>query len=306
MGDLFCRNSRYIYEGKNGEQTLLNFKDYLSNKSRISMHRFPTQKHLTIPEFLFALLEWEQKNRNSLLLPVGLIDGLLANQLIQTSQPIKMLEYGSGQGQLSFYLAELLGAFHEESTLICAHDTIEPEWMDRISKVEHLPKLSFFAGDFGDFQLQEDFFDIVMINGMVNFTEPYQVISDALRLAKNDAVILCYTDDTPLLESSFHLFFEQREEYEISPSSKVMLAKTKDRCWNRQEGSNFAAQALEDIEQAKRMCLAKETDKHTCFSMLDILKQDIKKAIEIGDIDLKLRLLKEKELLLQYALKEKE
>ena len=53
--------------------------------------------------------------------------------------------------------------------------------MERISQVEQLPKVSFFAGDFEDFQLQENFFDIVLVNGMINYTEPYQVISDVVR-----------------------------------------------------------------------------------------------------------------------------
>ncbi len=300
MYKLFFRDLQFIYEGKKGEQVLLNFKDLLSNKSKISIHRLPNQNHHIIYELLMTLINQERKKGDTLELPISLIDVLLANQLMRTSQPVRLLEYGSGQGRLSWHLAELLGAFHEKSTLVCAYDTIEPEWMEQISKVEHLPKLSFFAGDFGHFFLQENFFDIVVINGMVNYTEPYQVILDALRLAKDDAVILCYIDNTPLLESTFCLFFERREEYEVSPSSRIMLAKVKDKCWDRPESINFAVQALEHIEQAKVMCSSKESEKHTLFSMINTLKQDIKNVTEIGEIDLKFQLLKQKEQLLLY------
>lgn len=265
------------------------------------MHRFPGQKNLIIADLLNILIERERKEENSIEISLGLIliDALLTKYLIQTSQPIQVLEYGSGQGRLSCHLAELLGVFHEESILVCAYDTIEPEWMEQISKVERLPKISFFAGDFGNLQLQKDYFDIVIVNGMVNYAEPYQVVLDAIQLAKKNAVIFCYTDNTPLLESVFQLFFERREEYEIIPSSKVMLAEIKDKSWDVHESIDFSKQALEDIERAKSICLSKKSERQMYYSMIDVLKQDIKKAAQIGDVDLKLQLLEQKECLLR-------
>lgn len=302
MSSLFIRDSKFIYQDIAGERMLLNCNAFLENKSRISMHRFQYQSHKTIPELLTSLIEREQKNGNNLEIPFGIIDILLTSQLIQTSQPVRMLEYGSGQGLLSCHLAELLGAFHEKSTLVCAYDTIEPEWMDRISQVNQLPKVSFFAGDFGNFQLQENFFDIVLVNGMINYTEPYQVISDALRLAKDDAVIFCYTNDTPFLENIIQLFFEQREEYEINPSSKIIMANTRGKSWNIHKIADFSTQALKDIEHVKFICSQEMTEKQTCFSMMSVLKQDIKNASKMGNIDLKLKLIDQKELLMKYIL----
>lgn len=303
MSSLFIRDSKFIYQDIAGERMLLNCNAFLENKSRISMHRFQYQLYQTIPELLISLIEREQKNGNNLEIPFGIIDILLTSQLIQTSQPVRMLEYGSGQGLLSCHLAELLGAFHEKSTLVCAYDTIEPEWMEQISQVDQLPKVSFFAGDFGDFQLQENFFDIVLVNGMINYTEPYQVISDALRLAKDDAVIFCYTNDTPFLENVFQLFFEHREEYEINSSNKVLMANIRDKSWNIRNIIDFSTQALEDIEYAKIICSQKVTEKKLCFSMIDTLTQDIKNASRMGDINLKLQLIDQKELLMEYILK---
>lgn len=303
MNGLFYRNSKFIYQGETGERTLLDcsISSYLNNKSQIAMHRLSGQSHNTIPDFLITLIERERNNENNLNLPFGIIDVLLTKQLIKTSQPVRMLEYGSGQGTLSCHLAELLGTFHKESVLVCGHDTIDLEWMEQISKVESLPKISYFAGDFGDFHLQKQFFDIVLINGTVNYSEPYQIVLDAVRLAKEDASIFCFTNSTPLLESIFQLFFEQREEYEISPFSKVIFANVKNNFWNNSKNIDFTAQALHDIEHANIICL-KKASKNISFSMMDILKQDIKKAAELGDIKLKLQLLKQKELLLQYIL----
>lgn len=251
------------------------------------MHRVQDQSHRTIPDLLISLIEHEQKNGNNREIPFGIIDILLASQLMQTSQPVRMLEYGSGQGLLSCHLAELIGAFHEKSTLVCAYDTIEPEWMERISQVEQLPKVSFFAGDFEDFQLQENFFDIVLVNGMINYTEPYQVISDVVRLAKDDAVIFCYTNDTPFLENIFQLFFEHREEYEINSSSKILMANIRDKSWNIHNIVDFSTQALEDIEYAKIICSQKVIEKELCFSMINTLTQDIKICFKNGEYKFK-------------------
>lgn len=287
MNGLFYKNSKFIYQYKTDEQTLLDCKVFLNNKSRISMHRVQDQSHRTIPDLLISLIEHEQKNGNNREIPFGIIDILLASQLMQTSQPVRMLEYGSGQGLLSCHLAELIGAFHEKSTLVCAYDTIEPEWMERISQVEQLPKVSFFAGDFEDFQLQENFFDIVLVNGMINYTEPYQVISDVVRLAKDDAVIFCYTNDTPFLENIFQLFFEHREEYEINSSSKILMANIRDKSWNIHNIVDFSTQALEDIEYAKIICSQKVIEKELCFSMINTLTQDIKICFKNGEYKFK-------------------
>lgn len=303
MNDLFYKNSKFIYQGKTGEQTLLDcsVSACLNNKSQIAMHRLSGQSHNTIPDFLIKLIELERNSGNNLDLPFGIIDILLTRQLIKTSQPIRMLEYGSGQGTLSWHLAELLGTFHKESILVCGHDTINLEWMECISRVKQPPKLSFFAGDFGDFQLQQNFFNIILINGTVNFTEPYQVILDVLRLAKENALIFCYTNNTPFLESIFQLFFEQRKEYEITPSSKVIMANIENNCWNIHKDIDFRSQALHHIEQTK-LIYSKKESKNISFFMINTLKQDIKSAAEIGDIELKLQLLEQKELLIQYIL----
>lgn len=303
MNDLFYKNSKFIYQGKSGEQTLLDcsISSYLNNKSQIALHRLSGQPHNIIPDFLITLIEQERNNGNNLELPFGIIDVLLTKELIKTSQPIKMLEYGSGQGTLSWHLAELLGAFHKESILVCAHDTINLEWMEYISRVKQPPKLSFFAGDFGDFQLQQNFFDIIIINGAVNYTEPYQVILDVLRLAKENSLIFCYTNNSPLLESTFQLFFEQREEYEIALSSKVIMTNKENKCWNIRKDIDFTTQALQDIEQTKLIC-SKKVSKNISFLMINTLKQHIKSAAELGYIDLKLQLLEQKEMLIQYIL----
>lgn len=228
MNSLVYRENKFIYTGAGGEKTLLDCRDYLSNKSRVSLHRLPGQDFLTVPELLVGLIQQEQRGGTGLEFPFGLIDTLIAARLVRTSQPVRVLEYGCADGKLSGHLAKILGAFHEESVLVCAYDTMDElwmQWMERIAALEKLPKISYLAGDYGCLHLQKDYFDIVLINGgMVHFTDPQSVIADALSLAAEGGMILCYADDSPLLESVFKLYFETREEYEISPVSRVLAA----------------------------------------------------------------------------------
>lgn len=292
MGSLYYNNSKFIYEDNGGDaKLLLDCGNYLTNKSRIPMHRLAGMDCLTIPDLLLGLLEREKKNGDDLEFPAALTDILLASRLVKNPRPVNVLEYGSMTGRISLHLAEVLGAFNEESVLVCAYDTIEPEWMERMTQAERLPKLSFFAGDFGNIKLSEHYFDIVVINGMINYLQPEEVINDALRLVTKDGSLICYSEEAPLLESTFKLYFEQREEYEITPSRKVLLAKAKDKCWKKASEQNLYSRVQEDLEKAKTLLLQKQPSKKELSETSECLKKDIQSAVAAGKTDLKIQLI---------------
>lgn len=220
MSSFTIKGSRFIFKDSERERVLLDCTD-----------RLPERDDPTIREVLLDLIRKQQKEAADLAGPFGVLDALLTAHLIRSAKPVKLLEYGSGQGELSVHLARLLGTFHEESTLVCAYDTIELEWMERISHVEHLPRLNFLACDFGNSGLQTNSFDIVVLNGLTDFPQPYDVLKDAVSLAKTDGTLFCYSHDTPLLESVFKLFFETRDEYELTPSRKIMVAEAAQCSW---------------------------------------------------------------------------
>lgn len=292
MGELFYNNSKFIYEGQGGEEkVLLDCGCYLANKSRIPMHRLPGMDYLTVPDLLLGLLDKEKKNGGELEFPAALMDILLAARLIENPRPLNVLEYGSMKGQISLHLAETLGAFHEGSTLVCAYDTIEPEWMARMAQAEYLPRLSFFAGDFGHLMLAEKYFDIVVINGMANYFQPEEIIADSLRLATEDGILMCYSEDTPLLESTFKLYFEEREEYEISPSKKVLLAYVRNRNWQKESKQNLDKQVQEDLEAAVGLLAKKDFSEKAAAEMVVCLRKDIRAAVAAERNDLKMKLM---------------
>lgn len=298
MASLNVCGARFSYEGPEGETVLLDCGDLLSNKSRIPMHRLPGQNHPIIPEILVGLIQKQQGEEDQFTLPFGLMDVLLTSRLIRSAKPVKLLEYGSGQGELSAHLAELLGTFHEESTLVCAYDTIEPAWMERISHVKKPPKLSFLADDFGNLGLQVESFDYIVINGLAEFAAPYEVISDAVRLVKDSGTLICYTNGAPLLESTFKLFFETREEYPITPFVNVMLAESRDCCWREREPADFPAQARRDLAEAKELNLSAAKRKKL-IKLIGQLQKDLQETASAGETELKIRLLDEKEVLIE-------
>lgn len=295
MVSLNLNNGSVAFTGLEGTVVLLDSEKPLENKSRVSMRRLADQKHPIISDILLKLIQRQQEEEADLAVPFGLLDALLTVRLIRSSKPVRVLEYGSGQGELSAHLAELLGTFHEESMLVCAHDTIELEWMERISHVEHLPKLSFLAGDFGALGLQSNSFHMVVINGRTDFQNPYEVVADALRLVRKDGVIFCYTDDCPLLESVFKLFFELREEFVLQPSQKILLADVENVCWQAVEPPH-----IDVNETGKLVKKSIRSGRKAALSAMEVLKSNVDAVARMGEADKKIQLLEQKEKLLEY------
>lgn len=300
MGELFYRDKQFIYMEGGKERVLLNCGDYLANKSRLPMHCLENQNIPTIPDILADLIEYGPQDGDNLKLGAALTDVVLTARLIQTSQPMRVLEYGCQGGKLSFHLAAVLGQFCEESSLVCACDAMDMEWMGIISGVEKLPKISFLAGDYGHLQLQQGYFDVVFINGMVNFADPCQVVADALKLAREDGIIICYCDDSPLLEDVFSLFFEadKREDYHFASFSKLMCGKAADCFWKTwEEEQDFDGRAQEHLRQSEAMLMEGITEKGEAEKLEKALLEDAKTAGVRGKVELKIQLLRQKEKL---------
>ena len=303
MGIFTLTDNIFRYTNQEKTQDLLNLNDYLSNKSKISLHRFPGQEHPIVSDLILRLLQKVKAENEDMTLPVIMMDVLFTTQLIHSSQPFRVLEYGCQDGLLSSHLAELLGFFHQESTFVCACNTLDftsLAWMERIADIEQLPKLSYFAGDYGQLQLEKHSFDIVVINGSENYTEPFQILSDAISLAAEDGILLCYTDHTPLLESTFKLFFEDREEYEITPFQKIYLGRVKDRVWQPERVPDSTEQIRRHLNQAENILSKKKQNHGEIIELVKALYQDSRTAATEGNTYLKIQSLEQRERLLSY------
>lgn len=300
MGKVDFTGSKYIYKDQNTESVLLDCGQFLENKSRIPMHCTQSDKKLTIPILIDRMLE-KAANSQTIALPIAIIDILLTAQLMKTAQPVRILEYGSVQGQVSRHLAEIIGEFNEKSSLVCFHNTIDLEWMEQMADVKTLPQLSFLAGDFGKIQLQEKYFDIVLVNGLANFTEPYEVLSDVLRMAKDGGVVLCYCDRSPFLKHVFQLIFDHTDVYEVTPYQTVMQASAKDYGWVKDENEEKRKQILATLALADALLAEKTQNRQNVADMVRQLQQSLQTAKEIGRPDLKIKLLERKEKLISES-----
>lgn len=300
MGKLAFTDAKFIYVEHHKESVLLDCSQFLENKSRIPMCCIQSDQKLTIPLLIDRMLE-KAANSQTMALPIAIIDILLTAQLMKTAQPVRILEYGSVQGQVSKHLAEIIGEFHEKSSLVCFHNTIDLEWMEQMADVKTLPQLSFLAGDFGKIQLQEKYFDIVLVNGLANFTEPYEVLADVLRMAKDGGVVLCYCDNSPFLKHVFQLMFDFIDVYEVSPHQTVMKASAKDYGWVKDENEEKRKQILATITLADALLAEKIQNRQDAADMVRQLQQSLQTAKEIGRPDLKIKLLERKEKLISEA-----
>lgn len=302
MGDLVYENQKFLYmEGKR-ERVLLDCRDLLSNKSRIPMHCLKEQELRTIPLYLAELMEKESRNQDENGMASALLDVLLAARLIRTSQPVRVLEYGCLGGKLSWHLASVMGAFHEASTLVCACDRMDDGWLAQVADVEKPPRVSFLAGDYGQLPLAPGFFDIVLINGAVDFADPARVLLDARKLAARGGILICWSEDAPLLRDTFRLFFErdQREEYEIDPFRILMTAKAADQSffgWEELSEAAFDRQVQGHLRRAEEVLAGEQADPAGIAVLKKQLLADAKEAAARGDGVRKARVMEVRERL---------
>lgn len=192
MGELNFKDNVLSYTESGQTEVLINFNHIVANKSRVPMNSI-TEDTLVMQDFIGHLTDGHEELAGGIEEAENVQENLLINillisALIPTSLPVKVVELGCTNGILSYYLASVLGRFHPDSSLCCVSDVIgnssENQWLDKITLATQVPKLSMLASDYDDTQLAGNHFDIVLINGTVNFQYPEAVIKEAERLAK--------------------------------------------------------------------------------------------------------------------------
>lgn len=307
MNKIIMEEGIFFYCSTDQRTALLDCNDFISNNSRIAMHGYP--EDLTISKLIIELFEQNSSlsagtGEETLAVGNTLLDVLMAANLCKTALPIKVLEIGAVSGVVSYHLAYMLGKFHPESKLCCVCDTIGNDsgnqWLDRISLIKEPPGLSFLVADYEDTQLQDNSFDITVLNGTVDFMKPLEVIQEARRLTKDRGIVICYSTGGQLLESSFKSCFTQRTEYPLSENCNIMYS------------CNFLnhTDSVKELEQRKIILeyidkVQKEILNRCSFNIEESLNQIevyMKVAIENRDISIKIQLIELKEMLLEYTM----
>ncbi len=290
MNTIDLENDTFIYNGKEKHTVLLDCNNFLSNKSRIPMHSLVGDR--TVPELILLLID----NQDPFAMANLLLDILVTSELIKTAFPVKVLEFGAAGGVVSYHLATLLGKFQPESFLCCVSDSIgsesENRWLDHIVLVNEPPKLSLLAGDYDDTHLQESEFDLIVINGSVNYENPQDVIREAERLIKKDGTIICYSVGSLCLKKDFKAFFSQTVEYPISESENIVIAKSfdkRDKPDQIEEIYSYINQIKKSVVEHRTIIIEDSLDKIQEY--LEIAQRERNTDVKIQLIDLRASLI---------------
>lgn len=311
MGKITIENNVFIYSEADWKKVLLDCTDLMANKSRIPMHSFDGD--LTIPALILNMMKEHEhlsQGKNDSL-EYLLMDVVLISYLIQSPLPVKVLELGCVNGILSYHLATILGKFNKESLLCCVCDVIgnrsDNQWLDRISLVDGMPELSLVVADYDNTQLAKNNFDIVIINGTTDFNDPYKLIKEAEGFLKENGMLICYSDNQPLLESSFQLIFPEREDYTLNPRAGIMIARCRKDVLARdgEESGDWQDEVREYLEEISGVANEKAVKKDIREAVCKLAGY-IDEAIEKKDLDMKVRLIRQREVLLDFMVSLKE
>ena len=234
MTNLRINAQGIFWEDGQGAACLVDFQNYLANKSGLTIQHMPDRSIPSLPQLFLSFFQ-DIKQRfpeNDLLaLSYMLTVALAIPKLSSRSRPMQVLELGCGQGILSFYLAQLMGAMNPDSTLCCVSDALEPDWEPLIAQVERPCKLSYLATDYDSISLSPDFFDLVIVNSSNLPGDARMILSQAVRLCRKDAQIICMAQNDPLYESIFQLYFSQRNCYALTPLCVVQSGELSECTW---------------------------------------------------------------------------
>lgn len=221
---------------------MLDFQNFFINKSRLPMHLITQNKinwfhEDTVFGYLVKLSDkyeqfFQAQNNDTSKLhkhTMLIISLFIAKILVETALPVKVCEIGCDEGSLSYLLAEVTGKFNPSSHLCLVSNTIGNDgnnrFLDAISLCENPPELSVAISDYDNTNLQSDSFDIVVINGNVNYSNPFDVVKEAERLVKKGGNIICYANHTPELESTLKTILDYYEAFCIIPDINILNVK---------------------------------------------------------------------------------
>lgn len=305
MSGTIVTDTHILFATESGNKPLLAISDYLQNKSRIPMHA-DTEAEETIPKFLANTVKRNRElfpNLSSLKEILYLtINTLLAAELIKSSVPVQMAEFGSTYGDISFNLAQTLGKFNPDNSLCLISNTVgnnsENQCLELLLQAELLPEFSLVYADYLKTNLADRCFDMVLINGDVHHEDPYQLIKEAERITKPDGLLLCYTAGDTLLESCFTLIFPEHEKYELATEHLLLTARNQNSWSNQSQADPW--RELPEIYNALKEKLQTDALPETFRGNVKQLNTLIDTAILLQDIPKKLKLIELKNAVLDY------
>jgi len=235
MGNLNIFENKIYFIYDNGKKDcLLDLSDFLSNRSHIPLHSLANIDFETIPDLIKKIIEICD-------LPENEIKGIDGSMLILTSIMIikkymyrakgnNILEIGCTHGILSYFIGIIIN-FFGKSNLHCVSDVIssegESDWLNNIMLLENSDNISITYTNYNNIDLRDSFYDITVINGYDYFENPEDVIRNAVRMTKENGLIVCIGKEQPFLSDMFQKIIDDCDVYSFD-NNNIILTKLLD------------------------------------------------------------------------------
>ena len=299
-----ARNQLVFIQSEGAEpQLLLDCSRPISNRSQLPL--FPARNDPRPSLLQLTAGYMEQCRQDAACQPhqlgFSLLLCLLANELQRTAGPARVLEYGCGNGELSPFLAGLLGGFDQKSALYCLSDSLSPQWAERMAQVSQGPQIKYLVSRYGDSGLGEANFDAVLLNGSRPFRDPQTLLEEALELLTDDGVLLCYTDADPLPDILLALYFDRCERFPLDAQRQITVVRKTDLSWQISTPHSVAAH-MDMLLDKTQTWLDSGTDMAQGAALDRQLDRAADEAVSLDDRRRKQKLLDTREALLNKLL----
>ncbi|WP_281165265.1 hypothetical protein [Liquorilactobacillus sicerae] len=232
MTEISFNGNACIFEDNEGRKSKIFDISYLKNRSSFSIYNFNSSGQLVpeFPQFFKNVLEEidviEPKITNYKKLELIITISLIIKQFFYQPLDYRILEVGCDHGTLSYFVAKVLSAFDDKSQLLCLTDqivnTTQDEWLSKISLLKNTENISRLTTSYDVSWLDQPVYDLIIINGNVDFQHSDRVMKSCLAALKKGGSLICLPANDSFLAESFRLGFSKVKAYNIAKNSKVL------------------------------------------------------------------------------------
>lgn len=318
MGNLSISENKIYFIYDNGEKNcLLDLSDFLSNRSHIPLHSLANVDFKIIPNLIKKIIEICDSPDNeirdidkSMLILTSI---MIIKKYMYRAKGNSILEIGCTSGIMSYFIG-LIVNFFGESNLHCVSDVVNSEgvsdWLNNIMLLENSDDISITYTNYNNINLRDSFYDITVVNGYDYFENPEDVIRNAVRMTKENGLMVCIGKEQPFLNDAFQKIIGDYDVY-IFDNNNIIFTKLLEDKDKSEVISDLNKNKLEKIREdfadlenkiVKIDILDESILDNTISDVSKFQKQILKVYKSMNNIDIKFELSELKEALINYRI----
>ncbi|MFT9412285.1 class I SAM-dependent methyltransferase, partial [Liquorilactobacillus hordei] len=206
---------------------------------------------------------------------------LVVQEMISNDRKYRILEIGCDTGILSVILAEILKQFNKDNRLICVSeeqvDTNTDLWLNLMSTSPAADIVSRYIGNFGELPFEDDYFDLVIINGNTSFKHSKKVLQEAIKIIRNKGILLGMADNRPDLSGIFQKNWGNSKVYTINKKIKIF----EHRVSNEEKKKEYSKS---NIGREKLLKEKITNNLQSIKAIFDEARENVKNKIQLDDL----------------------